>query len=78
MRSWVEVMCRCGEPLMADRLMTLKEWRRYRDMAGILIDLVVEAGNGDEAWSIYHAWRDGKLTYRQALARLKKLAREAK
>ena len=58
------------------RLMTLKEWRRYRDMAGILIDLVVEAGNDDEAWSIYHAWLARKIGFKEARKRLRKLARE--
>ncbi len=54
----------------------LKQYRRLRDRAGILLSYVVDAGNTGEAWRIYHAWRDGKLTYREALARLKKLARE--
>ena len=63
---------------MVDRL---KQYRRLRDKAGILLSLVAKTPRGPlrrHAWQIYHAWRDGKLTYRQALARLKKLAREAK
>ncbi len=58
------------------RLMTLKEWRKWRNQAGILIDLVVEAGNDDEAWRIYHAWRDFKISFEEARKRLKRLIRE--
>lgn len=59
----------------------LKQYRRLRDRAGILLGLVAKTSHGGqrkEAWRIYHAWRDGKLTYREALARLKKLARDGR
>ena len=44
---------------------------------GILWGLVYDAkkqGRGEEAKRIYSMWKNGKITYRQALARLKKLA----
>ena len=40
------------------------------------MSLVVEAGNTREAWRIYHAWRDSKISFEEARKKLKKLARE--
>ena len=57
-------------------MMSLKEFRKQRNRAGILLGLVYDAmkqGRGEEAKKIYNMWRQGKITYRQALARLKKL-----
>lgn len=58
------------------RLMTLKEWRKYRNMAGILVSLVVKAGNTREAWRIYDAWLARKISFEEAKKRLKRLIRE--
>ena len=58
-------------------MMSLKEFRRERNRAGRLLGLVYDAmkqGRGEEAKRIYSMWKNGKITYRQALARLKKLA----
>ena len=55
----------------------LKQYRRLRDEAGVLLSYVVDAGNTREAWRIYHEWRDGKLTYREALKKLRRLVENA-
>ncbi len=55
--------------------MTVKEWRKLRDQAGILLglmDYVPECRKG-EAWRIYYLWRDCKITFREAKRRLKSL-----
>ena len=54
------------------------EWRRMRDQAGILLamfDEIPESRRG-EAWRIYHAWRDWKISFTEAKRRIKALARK--
>ncbi len=56
-------------------VMSVKEWRVRRDQAGILIGYVLHAPKGKrrEAWRIYYAWRDWKISFREAEERLIKL-----
>ena len=57
-------------------MMTLREWRKWRDQAGVLLsllDLVPEDRRG-EAWRIYHLWRDWKLSFAEAKKRILALA----
>ncbi len=46
-----------------------------RNQAGILIGYVLHAPKGKrrEAWRIYYAWRDWKISFREAEKRLIKL-----
>ncbi len=62
-------------------MMSLKEFRKQRNRAGILLGLVYDAmkqGRGEEAKKIYSMWREGKITYRQARTKLKKLINNTK
>ena len=54
--------------------MSLREYRKLRAQASILLFYVAKADCSEEAWKIYYAWRDGRISYREALLRLKKLA----
>ena len=56
--------------------MTLRDLRRRRRQIGTLWALVHEAGEkgrGEEAKKIFHQWLNGKLSYMEALEKLKKL-----
>ena len=59
-------------------MLSVKEWRRNRDRAGILLGLVLEAGNTDEAWRVYKKWANAEITYEEARKRLRELAARAK
>jgi len=52
----------------------LREFRKLRARASILLGYVIRANFSKDAWRIYFDWRDGKLSYREALERLRKLA----
>lgn len=57
--------------------MTLRDLRERRRQIGTLWALVHEAGekgNGEAAEKIFDKWLEGKLSYRRALEKLKKLA----
>ena len=54
------------------------EWRRNRDQAGILLGLVLEAGNTGEAWQVYRKWANAEISYHEAEKRLRELARRAR
>jgi len=58
-------------------LLSTKEWRRNRDRAGILLGLVLKAGNTDEAWRVYKQWANAEITYTEAKKKLEELARQA-
>jgi len=57
--------------------MKVKEWRKYRNQAGILLHLIslVPKERRSEAWRIYHEWRDWKITFNEAKQRLMELAK---
>ncbi len=60
-------------------MISIREWRRLRDQAGILIYYKVEAVKRNPklrktAEEIYEQWRTGKISFKQALKELKKLA----
>ncbi|MEB3778891.1 MAG: hypothetical protein GSR85_01470 [Desulfurococcales archaeon] len=58
-------------------LVALESFKRRREKAGILLSYVGEAKSrqaAEEALRVYRAWLNGKLTYREALARIKRLA----
>ncbi len=57
-------------------MMTLREWRRWRDQAGVLLSLLdlVPEDRRDEAWRIYYLWRDWKLSFTEAKKRILALA----
>ena len=59
------------------RFMSVKEWRKYRDQAGILLHLIslVPKDRREKAWRIYHEWRDWKITFSEAKKKLKELAK---
>ena len=52
--------------------------KEIRPKASVLISYVVDAGFTKEAWKTYYDWLQEKITYRQALAKLKKLAKRKK
>ena len=52
----------------------VREWRKDRDRAGILLYLVGKAGFSKRAWSIYNKWLKYKISYREAKKKLEKLA----
>ena len=58
-------------------MFSTKEWRKNRDRAGILLGLVLEAGNTDEAWRIYKKWANAEITYEEARKQLEEIARKA-
>lgn len=51
----------------------MKGFRARRAKASILLGYVIRAGFSEEAWKTYFDWRDGKIRYREALERLKRL-----
>lgn len=57
--------------------MRVKEWRKYRNQAGILLHLIslVPKERRSEAWRIYHEWRDWKIAFNEAKRRLMELAK---
>ncbi len=59
-------------------MMTLKEWRKWRDQAGILLAMFDDAPKDrrNEAWRIYHLWRDWKISFTEAKRRIKALAKK--
>jgi|GEM_PF-6459617 len=57
-------------------MMSVKEFRKYRDQAGTLWILVYKAkkkGKGQQAIKIYRKWKNWKITYKQAKKQLLKL-----
>ncbi len=60
--------------------MTDKEFRKYRNQAGILIGLIVEIPREYRrtGWRIYEKWKNWKITYREAKQKLEKLAKKHK
>ena len=58
--------------------MTVKEWRKWRDQAGILLSLfdLVPEERRNEAWRIYHLWHDWKISFTEAKRRIKALAKK--
>jgi len=61
-------------------VMTIKEWRKRRNQAGILLSLVMEAPKEKrkEAQRIYREWQKGKITYKQAKKLLIKTTKHTK
>jgi len=59
-------------------MLSAGEWRRSRDKAGILLGLVLKAGNTDRAWQVYKQWANTEITYEEAKKRLQRLAGQAK
>ena len=57
---------------------TSKDLRLWRNRLGRLLILVGEAGDTPEAWRVYHQYRDGVITLKEAERRLRRLARKAK
>jgi len=59
-------------------MMTLKEWRKWRDQAGILLSLfdLVPEERRNEAWRIYRMWRDFKISFTEAKKRILALAKK--
>ena len=58
-------------------LVGFESFRRRRKKAGILLSYAGEARSVQatrEALKVYRAWLEGKVTYREALARIRKLA----
>ena len=57
-------------------VMSIKEWRKWRDQAGELLFLMsrVPPSRRGEAWRIYHLWRDWKLSFAEARKRILALA----
>ena len=53
----------------------LEEWR---GRLGRLLALVGEAGDTPEAWRVYHQYRDGEITFKEAERKLRGLAEKAK
>ena len=53
-------------------MLSVKEWRRRREQASILIGYVMEAPRGRkrEAWRIYREWQEGRITFTEARKRL--------
>ncbi|MEB3760302.1 MAG: hypothetical protein GSR81_05580 [Desulfurococcales archaeon] len=60
-------------------MLSLNEWRRNRDKAGILLDLVYNAQDGakEKAWQIYKKWANAEITCKEAKKQLEKLAGKA-
>ena len=61
-------------------VMSVKEWRRYRDQAGVLYVLMMEAPRGRrrEARKIYREWQAGRLTFSEAREMLEEILRAGK
>ena len=58
----------------------LREWtgrdlEEWRGRIGRLLALVGAAGGTGEAWKVYYAYRDGRITLKEAEERLKALAK---
>ena len=58
----------------------LREWtsrdlEEWRSRLSRLLVLVGEAGDSEEAWKVYYAYRDGRITLKEAEERLKALAK---
>ena len=54
-------------------------WRKRRNQAGVLLSFVcsiedVEPKPVGRAWRVYEGWRRGRIGFREALTKLKKLA----
>ena len=61
----------------------LAEWtgrdlEKWRERLSRLLALVGEAGDTREAWQVYYQYRDGKITFREAEEKLKRLAAKAR
>ena len=54
----------------------MESFRERRAKASVLLSYVGEAGpsKASEALHIYRTWLEGRITYREALAKLRKLA----
>ena len=49
-------------------------WRRRRPLAAELLMLVGEAGDSKEAWRVYEAWLNGRVSFEEARKKLMILA----
>ena len=49
--------------------------KEIRPKASVLISYVADSGFTREAWKTYYDWLNEKITYKQALSKLKKLAK---
>lgn len=58
-------------------VLSVREWRRRREQASILIGYVMEAPRGRkrEAWRIYREWQEGRMKFTEAKRRLLGLLR---
>ena len=65
-----------------ERIPSVREWRRRRDQAGILIHYVVQTPRGSslrkKAWKVFEEWQEERITFEEARERLERLAAEAK
>jgi len=57
---------------------TSRDLEEWRERLSRLLKLVGEAGDTREAWQVYYQYRDGKITFREAEEKLKRLAAKAK
>ena len=64
------------------RIPSLREWRKRRDQAGILIGYVFQTPKGsrlrEQAWRVYEDWQEERITFKEAEKRLRELAAKAK
>jgi len=57
---------------------TSRDLEKWRERLSKLLVLVGQAGDTREAWQVFYAYRDGKITYKEAEKKLKELIAKAK